>query len=79
MRCGHRMSGEESERVLGRMRGKYERNPTTTVAEGNARLGRAWKRRDWETRKMYPEIGQTLMEKFIDRRGRGRGALSRWC
>jgi len=65
VRCGHRMSAKESERVFARMRGKHERNPTTTAAEGLERLRRVRRRREWETRKMYPEAGQTLMEKFI--------------
>lgn len=67
IRCGHRMSAEESGRVLGRVDGKYERNPMVGVAEKKRRIRCAQKRRDWETRGMYPEAGQLLMEEYVRR------------
>jgi hypothetical protein len=58
------MSAEESERVLKVVSGKYERNPLM----GNSapkKLVLTKRRRDWETRGLYPERGQRLMERFV--------------
>jgi hypothetical protein len=71
VRCGHRMSAAESKRVLAMVAAKYERNPTKGVAEKVVRLRCARKRREWETRGMYPEAGQPLMDGFVVVRKRG--------
>jgi hypothetical protein len=65
VRCGHRMSARESGKVLDRVAGKYERNPTKGAVEKATRLRCAQKRREWETRGMYPEAGQPLMDKYV--------------
>ena len=70
VRCGHRISAEESGRVLGRIDAKYERNPMVGGVERRRRLQCIRKRRHWETRGMYPETGQLLMEQYV-RRARG--------
>jgi hypothetical protein len=70
VRCGHRMSAEESRKVFGKIDGKYERNPMKGVAEKKRRLRCAQQRRQWETRGMYPEAGQVLMERFVGRRAK---------
>jgi ribosomal protein L24E len=58
------MSAEESERVLKVVSGKYERNP---LIGNSAPKKLLWtkRRRDWETRGLYPESGQPLMESFV--------------
>jgi hypothetical protein len=63
--CGHRMSAKESKRVLDMMSQKYERNPTISTVDKEKRLGCARRRRHWETRGMYPDAGQPLMEKYV--------------
>lgn len=63
--CGHRMSAQESSRVLDLIRRKYEHNPTISVAEKEKRLRYVQRRREWETQGMYPDVGQPLMEKFV--------------
>lgn len=72
IRCGHRMSAKESGNVLRKAEGKYERNPMVGAAEKKRRLCCTAKRREWETRGMYPETGQALMEKYVGRRRRSR-------
>ena len=67
VRCGHRMSAKESGRVFDRINGKYERNPMKGAAEKERRMRCAQKQRDWETRGMYPEVGQVLMERYVGR------------
>jgi hypothetical protein len=63
--CGHRMLAKESKKVLDMMNQKYERNPTMSTADKEKRLRYAQRRRDWETRGMYPDAGQSLMEKYV--------------
>jgi len=65
VRCGHRMTAEESERVLELVSGKYSRNPQVEVKEAEKKLAWLKKRREWATGGLYPENGQPLMEKFI--------------
>jgi succinate dehydrogenase/fumarate reductase flavoprotein subunit len=65
VRCGHRMSGEESERVLDMVSGKYSRNPQVSVKEAEKRLAFLKRRRDWENGGLYPESRQPLMEKYV--------------
>ena len=68
VRCGHRLSAGESRKALLKVRGKYERNPMIRPAEMERRLGHVEKRRDWETRKLFPEEGQCLMDGYLGRR-----------
>ena len=84
VRCGHRMSAEESERVFSLVSDKYSRNPQIEVKEAEKRLSWLKKRREWATKGLYPENGQPLMEKFVSewRPGRrlsvpGRDAVDR--
>ena len=65
VRCGHRMSAKESQKVLRLMVGKYERNPTKGMLEGKRRSRYVQRRRNWETGGLYPEVGQPLMEAFV--------------
>ncbi len=64
--CGHRMLGEESRRVFGMISGKYERNPTIKPAEKEKRLQCLQRRRDWETRRLYPDVGQPLVDGYLE-------------
>ena len=66
------MSAKESGNVLRKaeVEEKYERNPVVVQRSQKRRLCRTAKRREWETRGMYPETGQALMEKYVGRRGR---------
>ena len=64
------MLNVESERVLDKIKGKYERNPMVSAVEKKRRVRCAQQRRKWETRGMYPERGQKLMEKYVRSGGR---------
>jgi hypothetical protein len=59
------MLAKESKKVLEMVGQKYERNPTISEVEKEKRLRCAQKRRHWETRGMYPDAGQPLMEKYV--------------
>jgi hypothetical protein len=59
------MLAKESKKVLEIVRRKYERNPTMSVVDTEKRLRYTKKRRNWETRGMYPDAGQPLMEKYV--------------
>jgi hypothetical protein len=51
--------------VLDMIGQKYEHNPTITTVDKDKRLRYAQRRRHWETRGMYPDAGQPLMEKYV--------------
>jgi hypothetical protein len=65
VKCGHRMSAEESEKVMEIVSGKYSRNPQMETKEALKKLAWLKKRRDWATNGLYPESRQPLMEKFV--------------
>lgn len=59
------MSAKESKKVFDMIGRKYEHNPTVSAVDKEKRLRYAQKRRDWETRRLYPDVGQPLMEKYV--------------
>ncbi len=62
--CGHRLSGEESSRLLEALEGKFARNPMKTAADGAVRVQLVQRKRQWTTRGMYRERGQRLIERY---------------
>lgn len=65
VRCGHRMSAKESRKVFDIVSGKYEHNKMVQTKVAQKKLEWLQRRREWETRGLYRESGQPLMERYI--------------
>jgi hypothetical protein len=65
VRCGHRLSGVESEKILDMVSGKYSRNPRMGEKEAEKKLAWLKKRRKSQTKGLYRESGQSLMQKYV--------------
>ena len=63
--CGNRLSGEESERILGLVTAKYARNPMKSEADAELRRERMRKLRRWATKGLYRQTGQLILEEVV--------------
>jgi len=65
VKCGYRMSAKESRKIFDMVSRKYEHNKMVQTKEAQKRLVWLKRRREWETRGLYPESGQPLMERYV--------------